>query len=162
MEDDALKYAPDAYTVDRERTSRAVAEWNDEARRRAGEDIRVRLEGRTFAGLEKDPNAAFIVGVMQKYFLVLARDSAAAVRLFPFIRDSARHVMGIVSAAEGELNADSREALAILRRLSDEVFEKPEEDGRIRLRFLIYDVWKSYEERDRSYAEWMRLTYGEG
>ena len=80
---DEEKYAPENVSVDRQRTALAVEAWNTEAMRRARDDLYYHLTGRTFLGLERDPNAAFIVGVMQKHFLNLSREKAVTVRLVP-------------------------------------------------------------------------------
>ena len=161
---DEEKYAPELFTVDRETTERAIAAWNFEARRRAREDIYVKLTGRRFLGLRRDPNAAFIVGVMQKYFVRLAKDKAASIRLFPFYREDAPIVMGVISVDEAKLETPAREALLILRHICDDVSQREEEgeDGRtlLRIRFTLHDVWCSYEYRGNAYDEWLWLTYG--
>ncbi len=161
---DEEKYAPENITVDRERTERAVAAWNLEARRRAREDIYVKLSGRRFFGLKRDPNAAFIVSVMQKYFLLLAKDKAASIRLFPYYREDAPKVVGIISVDEARLQPAAKEALFILRHICDDVSETEENDadgvGRSRIRFTLCDVWASYEYRGKAYDEWLWLTYG--
>lgn len=161
---DEEKYAPECIVVDREKTERAISAWNFEARRRAKEDIYVKLTGRRFLGLRRDPNAAFIVGVMQKYFLLLAKDKAATIRLFPYYREDAPKVVGIISVDEERLENAAREALLILRHICDDVSQKAEqgEEGRtlLRIRFTLHDVWSSYEYRGNAYDEWLWLTYG--
>lgn len=161
---DEEKYAPDKVLVDRIRTQRAIAAWNFEARRRAKEDIYFRVTGSTFVGLERDPNAAFVVGVMQKHFLNLAKDPAAQVVLFPHYRNDRPAVMGIISVDEGALEETGRESLLILSCISDDVSrrEYTDEEGRVRfrIRFTLRDVWASYDHRGNAYKEWLWLTYG--
>ena len=161
---DEEKYAPDKVIVDRTRTERAIAAWNYEARRRAKEDIYVKLTGSRFVGIRQDPNAAFIVGVMQKHFLNLSKDEAARIVKFPYYQNGSPKVMGIVSVEEAALGNAGREALLILRHISDDVSEREyeDEDGRTRrrIRFTLTDVWASYEYRGNAYQEWLWLTYG--
>ena len=161
---DEEKYAPDKILVDRIRTERAVAAWNYEARRRAKEDIYFRVTGSTFVGLERDPNAAFTVGVMQKHFLSLAQDPAAQIVLFPRFRSDRPAVMGVVSVDEESLTEAGRESLLILRCISDDVGEREytDEEGaaRRRIRFTLTDVWATYDHRGNAYKEWLWLTYG--
>ena len=162
---DEEKYAPDKVLVDRIRTERAIAAWNYEARRRAKEDIYIKLTGSTFVGLERDPNAAFIVGVMQKLFVSLAKDPAAQIVRFPGFRKDQPKIMGIVTVAEDALGEAGREALLILRRISDDVSEREfeDEEGRTRrrIRFTLTEVWATYDHRGKSYREWLWLTYGD-
>ena len=162
---DEEKYAPNKVIVDRIRTERAVAAWNFEARRRAREDIYVKLTGSTFVGLERDPNAAFIVGVMQKHFLNLGKDPAAEIVLFPHFRNDRSKVTGIISVEEDALSDDGREALLILRNISDDVSEREftDENGRVRrrIRLTLEDVWATWDHRGTSYREWLWLTYGD-
>ena len=161
---DEEKYAPDKVLVDRIRTLRAIEAWNFEARRRAKEDIYFRVTGSTFVGLERDPNAAFVVGVMQKHFLNLAKDPAAQVILFPHYRNDRPAVMGVVSVDEEALEETGRESLLILRCISDDVGEREytDEEGRARrrIRFTLTDVWASWDHRGNAYKEWLWLTYG--
>ena len=161
---DEEKYAPGTFVVDRAATMRAVAAWREEALRRAREDMRVRMLGRSFQGIEKDPNAAFVVGVMQKHFMVLARDSAVSVKLFPYIRENAPRAVGVLTVWEEALGQEGRESLLILRRICDDVTQKEvsDDDGQpvLRIRFTIHDVWSRYERRGNSYAQWLKLTYG--
>ena len=161
---DEERYAPDKVTVDRDLTEQVMAAWRREALRRAREDMRVRLMGRSFRGIEKDPNAAFVVGVMQKYFMRLSRDSAVCVKLFPYVRENAPRVVGVLTVWEAALGQEGRESLLILRHICDDVTEKevPDDDGQpvTRIRFTIHDVWSRFEQRGNSYAQWMKLTYG--
>ncbi len=161
---DEEKYAPDKVIVDRIRTERAISAWNYEARRRAREDIYARLTGSTFVGLERDPNAAFIVAVMQKYFLQLSEDPAAKIIAVPHYRKDRPRVLGIAVVDEEALSEPGREALLILRRVSDDVSEREvvDENGcrRLRIRFMLSDVWATFDHRGKSYQEWLWLTYG--
>ena len=161
---DEEKYAPALVTVDRRRTARAVADWNEEAFRRAKDDLYYRLTGRTFLGLEPDPNARFIVAVMQKHFLTLSREEGVTVRLIPVIRDNSPRAVGVISLSEEKLSREGKGSLMILRCVSDDVSEteEPWEDGAVRrrIRFTLHDVWESFERRGNAYAEWLRLTYG--
>ena len=161
---DEEKYAPDKILLDRMRTARAISAWNFEARRRAREDIFARLTGNTFVGLERDPNAAFVVGVMQKHFLILAKDPAASIIHFPRYRTDRPIVVGVVSVDENALQDEGRESLLILRRISDDVGEREvtDEEGRTRnrIRFTLTEVWSVYDHRGNSYQEWLWLTYG--
>ena len=161
---DEERYAPDKVIVDRMRTERAIAAWNYEARRRAKEDIYVKLTGSTFVGLERDPNAAFIVGVMQKYFMQLSEDPAARIVAVPHFRRDRPGVLGVAVVDEEALTDAGREALLILRRVSDDVSERelPAENGstRRRIRFMLTDVWATFNHRGNSYEEWLWLTYG--
>ena len=163
---DEEKYAPENVSVDRQRTALAVEAWNTEAIRRAKDDLYYHLTGRTFLGLERDPNAAFIVGVMQKHFLNLSREKTVTVRLVPCIRENSPRAVGILSLREEELSSSGRESLLILRHICDDVSETEEpgeDDGglRQRIRFTVHDVWESFELRGNAYAEWIRLTYGQ-
>lgn len=147
--------------VDRARTERAMAEWRSEALSRAREDVAAMVTGSCFLGIEKDPNAAFIVAVMQKQFLILSRESTATVRLFPWIRPTERNVLCIVSVDEKAMSAEGKDALEVLYRVCDDVSERTDPDGRLRCRFALHDVWASYRQRGGTLAEWMRMTYGE-
>ena len=162
---DEEKYAPDKVIVDRIRTERAVAAWNYEARRRAREDIYRKLTGTTFVGLERDPNAAFIVSLMQQQFKKLARERAAEIVAFPQYRKDQPKVMGIVTVDEEFLGQNGQEALEVLRRVCDDVSQREytDEDGRprLRIRFSLADVWATFDHRGKSYKEWLWLTYGE-
>ena len=162
---DEEKYAPDKITIDRVRTEQAVADWNHEARRRAREDIYYKLTGSTFVGLERDPNAAFIVSVMQQQFRKLARERSADIIAFPQYRKDQPRVMGIVTLDEEFLGQVGWEAINVLRRVSDDVSEREytDEEGhtRRRLRFTLTNVWATYDHRGKSYKEWLWLTYGD-
>ena len=162
---DEEKYAPDLVWVDRRRTAQAVREWNEEARSRARDDAYMRLTGRTFLGLEQDPNAAFTVGLLQKHFFNLAREKGVVVHMVPCIRENAPDAVGIISLNEAELSPQGRTSLTILHSACDDVSRsrEPGEEGspRVRLRFTVHDVWETYERRGNSYAEWLRLTYGD-
>ena len=105
---DEEKYSPDRVEVDRALTERAVAAWNAEARRRAREDIYFKLTGSTFVGLERDPNAAFIVGVMQKEFLRLSRDPAAQILRVPCFRKNEPAILGVLTVEEDALPPSPR------------------------------------------------------
>lgn len=161
---DEERYAPDRVVVDRALTAIAVAAWRQEALRRAREDMRIWMTGRSFRGIEKDPNAAFLVGVMQKHFIVMARDSAVSVKLFPYIRENAPQVVGILGVREDDLGYEARKSLQVLRHICDDVGERRTADEVdrpvLRLRFTITDVWSRYERRGNSYAQWLKLTYG--
>ena len=162
---DEEKYAPGLVWVDRQRTARAVREWNEEARSRARDDMYMRLTGRTFLGIEPDPNAAFIVSVMQKHFFTLAGERGVVVHMVPCIRENAPDAVGIVTLNEAALSPEGRSSLDALLSTCDDVSRsrEPGEEGgpRVRLRFAVHDVWKTYERRGNRYAEWLRLTYGE-
>lgn len=161
---DEERYAPDKIVVNRTLTTMAVAAWRQEALRRAREDLRVWMTGRSFRGIEKDPNAAFLVGIMQKHFMVMARDRDVSVNLFPYIRENAPRVAGILTVREEALGQEARESLLILRSICDDVSEREVQDqeGRTlrRIRFTVMDVWSRYERRGDSYAQWLKLTYG--
>ena len=162
---DEEKYSPNLVWVDRQRTAQAVREWNEEARSRARDDAYMRLTGRTFLGIEPDPNAAFVVGVLQKHFFNLVREKNVVVHMVPCIRENAPDAVGIVTLNEAALSPEGRESLEILVSSCDDVTRsrEPGEEGgpRVRLRFTVHDVWKTYERRGNSYAEWLRLTYGD-
>ena len=158
------KYSPHLVWVDRQRTAQAVREWNEEARSRAKDDIYMRLTGRTFLGIEKDPNAAFVVSVMQKHFLNLAREKGVVIHMVPTIRENSPVAVGIITLDEAALSREGRESLEILRSVCDDVSRtrEPGEEGggRRRLRFTVHEVWETYERRGNRYAEWLRMTYG--
>ena len=162
---DEERYAPDKITVDRARTERAIADWNTEARRRVRKDLYDKLTGSTFVGLERDPNAAFIVSVMQREFQRLGKDRAAEVVVFPVYRKDQPKVMGVVIVEEEFLGYAGREALQVLRRVCDDVSEREytDDEGRElrRIRFTLADVWATYDHRGKSYREWLWLTYGD-
>ena len=162
---DEEKYAPKVVLVDRRRTALAIADWNEEARRRAKDDLYYRLTGRTFLGIEPDPNAAFVVGVMQKHFLNLSGEKNVIVRMVPCIRENSPRAVGVISLVESDLSQKGTESLRILRSVCDDISqseEAPDGDGvvRRRLRFTIHEVWETYERRGNTYAEWLKLTYG--
>ena len=155
------KYAPGKILLDRMRTQMAMDRWREEAMRRARDDIRLRMTGQCFRGIEQDPNAAFTVGVMQKYFLKLASESSAVVYVVPCIRANHRHVMGVLSLREEELGDEAREALLILQKISDDYSVDRGREGMRRYRFSLYDVWSTFEVRGNSYRDWIRMTYGD-
>ena len=159
--EDQEKYAPEKILLDRMRTQIAMARWKEEAMRRAREDIRLRMTGQCFRGIEKDPNAAFTVGVMQKYFLKLASEASAVVYVVPCIRTNDRHVLGVLSLRDGELSDEAREALLILEKISDDFSVDRGRDGMRRYRFSLFEVWNTFEVRGNSYRDWIRLTYGD-
>ena len=65
---------PAEILVDEERTSRAVAAWLDEFKRRLRVDWENAAGDQPFQGLKANPNAAYITGLMQNCFLALARE----------------------------------------------------------------------------------------
>ena len=151
---DEERYAPERIIVNRTLTMRAIAAWNQEARRRAREDIFVKLTGHSFVGLERDPNASFIVGVMQKEFLRLYRDPAVQILRVPCFRKNEPTILGVLTVEEEVLTEDGREALLILRRVSDDVSERTvtDDDGRERrrIRFTLTEVWATFDHRGNS------------
>ena len=161
---DEEKYAPERIQVDRQRTAQTIQAWNEEARSRAKFDTYLRLMGRTFLGIEQNPNAAFVVGVMQRHFLNLSAERGVVVHMVPAIRENSPMAVGIITLHEALLSREGQEALKILRSVCDDVTQTPEpgeeDSGRQRLRFVVRDVWKTYERRGNSYEEWLRMTFG--
>jgi len=161
---DEEKYAPERVIVDRLRTALAVEAWNREARRRARVDLYDTLTGREFTGTEQDPNAAFIVGLMQKHFYLLSRQRGVTVYAVPCIREESPAAVGEFTCVEEELDGDAHLALRRLREISDEVTETEETDEEgnplKRYRFAVHSVWSRFIRRGHSYDEWLRLTYG--
>ena len=161
---DEEKYAPERVAVDRLRTKLTIEAWNREARRRARVDMYDRLTGREFAGTVKDPNAAFIVAMMQKHFLLLSRQRGVTVYAVPCIREESPEAVGEFTCREEELDGNGVLALRQLREISDDVTENEETDAdgnKIkRFRFTVGGVWSDYIRRGHSYDEWLRMTYG--
>ena len=161
---DEEKYSPNLVWVDRQLTAKTIEEWNREARSRARDDVYMRLTGRTFLGIEQDPNAAVVVGVMQKHFFNLARERGVIVHMVPAIRENSPVAVGIITLNEAELSPEGRESLEVLRSVCDDISQtrEPGEEGsgKQRLRFTVHEVWETFERRGNSYAEWLRMTYG--
>ena len=161
---DEEKYAPERISVDRLRTKLTIEAWNREARRRARVDLYDRLTGREFTGTAKDPNAAFIVAMMQKHFLLLSRQRGVTVYAVPCIREESPAAVGEFTCREEDLDGDGTLALRQLREICDDVTESEETDADgkpcKRFRFTVESVWSDFVQRGNSYDEWLELTYG--
>lgn len=150
-----------APVINMRRTEEAIEAWREEAARRIRRDLRSLHLGQPFRGIERDANAAFAVGLMQKHFLALAREAAVEILLFPCISVSAPCTVGIISLDEGRLSESGVSALSMLRCISDSVAENDRDEGGVRrLFFEIRNVWKRYALPGGAYAQWLRMTLG--
>ena len=150
--------------LDRLRTALAIEAWNREARHRARVDAYDRITGREFTGTKQDPNAAFIIAVMQKQFLLLSGKPGVTVYAVPCFREESPDAAGIFTCVVEKLDWYGTEAIRRLREICDDVTESEEIDdlGRNvkRFTFTVRDVWSEYVRRGHSYEDWLELTYG--
>ena len=155
---------PEDIRLDHLRTALAIEAWNREARRRARVDAYDRLTGREFTGTKQDPNAAFIIAVMQKHFLSLSRQRGVTVYAVPCFREESPDAVGIFTCVEDKLDWPGWQAVKQLREICDDVTETEETDdlGRTvkRFTFTVRGVWSEFIQRGHSYEDWLALTYG--
>ena len=114
--------------LDRLRTALAIEAWNREARHRARVDAYDRITGREFTGTKQDPNAAFIIAVMQKQFLLLSGKPGVTVYAVPCFREESPDAAGIFTCVVEKLDWYGTEAIRRLREICDEVTESEEID----------------------------------
>ena len=156
-------YTIETVTVDESRTMAFLDEWRREAVCRLRSDLLRMRFGQSFRGHETDPNAAFIVGVMQKHFRSLAMEPTADVLYFPHIREDRPCVEGLVCVYEGGLSQQGLDSLEILRCVADSVTETEKKLGWYEysyIRFEVSNIWQRWSLPGGAYSQWLQMTFG--